>query len=303
VTPPGASAAPVRAGGAAAPAPLRLPPAPRRVSGPNRHPRAGVARPHVGSSLLLRLIDHPWLDRLVRGRTWIAIVAAALLGIVGMQVALLRLGAQIGNETATVNALIQQNETTRGTIGALEASSRVSREASALGMLYPQPAAVTYLWADAADVRLAAHRMGAPSAAAVAAAAARPLSTAVPAITPAASTTVSTATPAGTTPATTTPATTTPAGTTTPTGTTPAGTTPTGATPAGTTPTTTTPVTTTPSTPAAGTTTPTTNTPAGTTPTTTTLAGTTPTTTTPATTTPAGTTPPATTTTSAAGAP
>ena len=41
----------------------------------------------------------------MRGRAWIAIVATALLGIVAMQVALLRLGAQIGSETSAVNAL------------------------------------------------------------------------------------------------------------------------------------------------------------------------------------------------------
>ena len=40
----------------------------------------------------------------MRGRAWIAIVATALLGIVAMQVALLRLGAQIGSETSAVNA-------------------------------------------------------------------------------------------------------------------------------------------------------------------------------------------------------
>src|ERR1019366_8712134 len=120
VSPPAATAA-ARAR-AATPAPLRLPPAPRRVSGPDRHPRAAVATPQAGASPFLRLIDHPWLERLVRGRAWIAIVAVALLGIVAMQVALLRLGAQIGSETATVNALVQQNETAEAAIGQLEAS-------------------------------------------------------------------------------------------------------------------------------------------------------------------------------------
>ena len=154
----------------ATPAPLRLPPAPRRVSGPNRHPRAAGERGLSAPSLWLRVIDHPWLDRLVRGRAWIAIVAVALLGIVAMQVALLRLGAQIGSETSTVNALVAQNETAQAAIGQLEASHHVGSTAAALGMLYPQPSAETYLQVKARDARLAAHRMTSPSAAAVAAA-------------------------------------------------------------------------------------------------------------------------------------
>jgi len=169
VSPPaGTAAARARA---ATPAPLRLPPAPRRVSGPNRHPRAAAATPQVGTSPFLRLIDHPWLERLVRGRAWIAIVTVALLGIVAMQVALLKLGAQIGSETATVNALVQQNETAQAAIGTLEASGRVSAAASSLGMLYPQSSSVTYLQANPGDARRAAHTMTAPSKAAIAAAA------------------------------------------------------------------------------------------------------------------------------------
>jgi hypothetical protein len=172
VTPPAAGAAPVRAAAPlrarTAPAPLRLPPAPRRVSGPSRHPRATPARPVASPSLLIRLIDHPWLERLVRGRAWIAIVAAALLGIVAMQVVLLRLGTQIGNETSTVNGLIAQNETTQATIGALEASRRVARQASDLGMVYPAPSAVTYLTVNPGDAARAVHIMRPPSGAVLA---------------------------------------------------------------------------------------------------------------------------------------
>lgn len=167
MTPPAAGAAPVRAGAPLrarpATAPLRLPPAPRRVSGPSRHPRATPARPVTSPGLLIRLIDHPWLERLVRGRAWIAIVAAALLGIVAMQVVLLRLGAQIGDATSTVNGLIAQNETTQATIGALEASRQVARQAGDLGMVYPAPSAVTYLAVNPGDAARAVQMMRPPS--------------------------------------------------------------------------------------------------------------------------------------------
>ena len=238
MTPPVAGAA-LRARHAEA-APLRLPPAPRRVSGPSRHPRATPATPATRTSLLLRLIDHPWLERLVRGRAWIAIVATALLGIVAMQVALLRLGAQIGSETSAVNALTAQNETTQTELAVMEASHRLSRAAASLRMVYPAPGAVTYLQAYDGDAARAARTMTVPSGAAIAAAAAdaiRP-ATLTPVTPPPATTPVST--PATTTPAAgagttaaTTAAGTTPAGTTTA-GTTAAGTTTAGTTAAGT---------------------------------------------------------------------
>jgi hypothetical protein len=234
MTPPVAGAA-LRARHAEA-APLRLPPAPRRVSGPSRHPRATPAAPATRASLLLRLIDHPWLERLVRGRAWIAIVATALLGIVAMQVALLRLGAQIGSETSAVNALTAQNETTQTELAVMEASHRLSRAAASLAMVYPAPGAVTYLQAYDGDAARAARTMTGPSAAAIAAAAAdasRP-ATVTPATPPPATTPVNT--PATTTPAagSGTTAATTAAGTTAA-GTTAAGTTAAGTTAAGTT--------------------------------------------------------------------
>jgi hypothetical protein len=199
MTPPVAGAA-LRARHAEA-APLRLPPAPRRVSGPRRHPRATPPAPATRASLALRLIDHPWLERLVRGRAWIAIVATALLGIVAMQVALLRLGAQIGSETSAVNALTARNETTQTELAVMEASHRLSRAAASLRMVYPAPGAVTYLQAYDGDAARAARAMTVPSAAAIAAAAAEASgpATVTPATPPPATTPVNA--PATTTPA------------------------------------------------------------------------------------------------------
>jgi hypothetical protein len=183
VTPPptASSAARVRAA-TAVPAPMRLPPAPRRVSGParpaarpERRDRAAEHRTTGAPALLIGLIDHPWLERLIRGRAWIALVATALLGIVVMQVALLRLGAQIGGETAAVNSIQQRNNSIQATIGAIEASRGLGTTASSLDMLYPAPGGVTYLQPNPGDGRLAAERIQSPSAVALAAAAAHPL--------------------------------------------------------------------------------------------------------------------------------
>jgi hypothetical protein len=178
LTPPPTAAGAARVRSATAvPAPLRLPPAPRRVSGPTRRTRSVERQPTGVAAVLLHLVDHPWLERLIRGRAWIAIVAAALLGIVVMQVALLRVGAQIGGQTAAVNSMLQRNETMEATIGGLEASRGLGTSAGSLGMLYPPPGAITYLQLNPGDGALAADRIQSPSAVALAAAATHPLRT------------------------------------------------------------------------------------------------------------------------------
>jgi hypothetical protein len=128
----------------AAPAPLRHPPGPRRVSGPVRHPRA-VPRPASPRSPIVRLLDAPFLDRLIRGRIWIGLVAVALLGIVAMQVAILQLGTSIGASTQQIERLTQANETATTAIAQDEPGSDVATEAAKLGMVYPPPADVDYL--------------------------------------------------------------------------------------------------------------------------------------------------------------
>ena len=262
---------------ASPPAPLRLPPAPRRVSGPGRHPRAASAQPVVASPRWLALIDHPSLDRLIRGRVWIAIVAAALLGIVAVQVVLLRLGAQISAQTTEVNALIAHNETASTTIAGMEASGGAYGASATAKMVDPPPDDVTYMRANSGDAARAIARMRSPSAAAIAAEAAARTFTAATRVTPSVATPAATVTTApsgagatGATGATASTGTTSAAGSVASTGAATGTGTATGATgAAGTTPasTTTTPTTTTPATttPANTTTTPANTTPANTT--------------------------------------
>ena len=73
---------------------------PRRVSGPARRPRVATraarrwpARP---PRLAPRCPTRRLLDRLIRGRAWVAVVAVVLIGIVAMQVRMLELNAGIG---------------------------------------------------------------------------------------------------------------------------------------------------------------------------------------------------------------
>jgi cell division protein FtsL len=143
MTPPAAATAPaVRRARVAAPArPLPGTPRPRRVSGPVRRerPRTQTGRPAQADGGLalaaLRSAErHPLLDRLIGGRTWIALVAFALLGIVTLQLGLLKLNAGIGRTLEQEASLQQQNATLSIENSELAAGDRVEARAAQLGM-------------------------------------------------------------------------------------------------------------------------------------------------------------------------
>jgi hypothetical protein len=110
------------------------------------------------------VLDAPFLDRLVRGRVWIALVATALLGIVAMQVAILRLGASIGESVAQIQHLTQANESAETTIAKDEPGRDVATEASSLGMVYPPAGNVVYLRYTPGEASIAAHSITPPTA-------------------------------------------------------------------------------------------------------------------------------------------
>ncbi|HXD53815.1 MAG TPA: hypothetical protein VN618_03595 [Solirubrobacteraceae bacterium] len=144
--PPAASAA-----HAAPAAPLRRPTAPRRprrVSGPARpahraRPQAPPARRVAteGGGLVLSLLgalealsSHRALDRLIRGRLWIGIVAFALIGIVALQLGLLKLNSGIGRALETQGVLQRENAALAIENSELASGGRVETEAQRLGM-------------------------------------------------------------------------------------------------------------------------------------------------------------------------
>jgi hypothetical protein len=154
------------------------PRAPRRVSGPaarrNRtHPpedarraapprRAAAPDPFVLRAInrTLALSDSRFLDRLIRGRLWIPIVAAGLMGIVFMQVSMLKLNAGIGRAVQSAGTLERQNSTLRADVSRMESGSKIDAVAKDLGMV--APAATTspsYVTASTAVAAAAARRM------------------------------------------------------------------------------------------------------------------------------------------------
>lgn len=152
--PPAATAAPRYVGSRTtrrSPAP-RLP---RRMSGPTR--RASVAlpvpgMPAFGGGLAVRIViglralpDLRLLDRLMRGRGWIIVVGVMLLGIVAMQVSMLKLNAGIGHSVERANTLERQNASLRAQISQLSSTDRIEETAAKLGMMMPPAGSVRYV--------------------------------------------------------------------------------------------------------------------------------------------------------------
>jgi len=149
--PPAAAAAP-----AVQPHRPLAPRGPRRVSGPARPARpadgarsrraAGDAGFALGLiSGLEALAQHRLLERLIRGRTWIGIVAFALIGIVTLQLGLLKLNGGIGRALEHEAALQRQNAALSIENSELAAGSHVEARAAQLGMAFVPVGSLRFL--------------------------------------------------------------------------------------------------------------------------------------------------------------
>jgi cell division protein FtsL len=128
--------------------PLRAVPPPRRVSGPTRRAAPAAAAPGIllGAAGLARTLpDCRAVDRLIRGRTWVAVIAVALIGIVAMQVHMLGLNAGIGRAVEKTTTLEQQNTALRMEVSRLGSSDRIAAEAQRLGLVMPNAGEVRYV--------------------------------------------------------------------------------------------------------------------------------------------------------------
>jgi hypothetical protein len=155
----------------AAPAsPLTVPPRPRRVSGPAR--RAVEDRPArsthdeyqgIAPALIAaveRLSSHRWLG----GRAWIAFVAFALIGIVTMQLGLLKLNAGIGRALEHEALLQRENAALSIENSELSSSGHILSLASRLGMAPVAAGAVHFLQVrPRIDIRLGAAALSMPA--------------------------------------------------------------------------------------------------------------------------------------------
>jgi hypothetical protein len=141
----------------------------RRVSGPVARPQA-VPAPRQGTGVFERLRalpDHRVIDRLLRGRVWICFVGLALMGIVAMQVSLLKLNSGISRAVETSSTLERQNSSMEADIARLASGERIRAAADARGMVTPAAGEVHFLHVrPGQDADRAVRRMRAPSDAA-----------------------------------------------------------------------------------------------------------------------------------------
>jgi cell division protein FtsL len=141
----------------------------RRVSGPAHAARPqAVPRPGTGVFERLRAMpDHRVIDRLLRGRVWICFVGLALMGIVAMQVSLLKLNSGIGRAVETSATLERQNSSMEADIARLASGERIRAAADKRGMVTPAAGEVHFLHVrPGRDAARAVSRMRAPSEAA-----------------------------------------------------------------------------------------------------------------------------------------
>jgi cell division protein FtsL len=146
---------------------------PRRVSGPVRPDgRGSGGQPVVRAPLAARsasfiraLPDHALLDRIIRGRYWIPLLGVLLVGIVAMQVEVLKLNAGIGSALEQSTSLQNRNEQLRAAVAREADDQRIESMAAHMGMLMPQPAAIRFLQRHpVADIGRAISNIHAPDA-------------------------------------------------------------------------------------------------------------------------------------------
>lgn len=192
MTPPAAATVAARRA-AAAPARHRAAPSPtrphRRVSGPAQPARTRPARPPrpvavprrpartadlpLGARALdwLRALpEHRLLDRLIGGRVWIVLLGTLLVGIVTLQLTLLRLNAGIGRAIEQNSSLQQSNAALRLQISQESDADRVMALASQMGYVMPPQGSPRFLAASSGDAgrALVTMRVPDPSAASIA---------------------------------------------------------------------------------------------------------------------------------------
>lgn len=129
----------------------------RRAAVPARSRRASynggaVALPRRGLYGLgelgrraMRLPDNSLIEGISRGRLWIAVIAALLIGLVFLNVSLLKVNASISSTAIKTKAIEQQNAKLRAKVAHMSSPDRIMRAASNRGMVSPQPLDIGYL--------------------------------------------------------------------------------------------------------------------------------------------------------------
>lgn len=163
----------------ARPAPRRKPSSTRRAQAPKARARqaqaARLVRPAMAGAALFPqaavrsagavrdISDSSLIMRLTRGRGWIAVLGAMLVGIVAVNVISLSLTAGSGRLSLQIDELKTEISGLHARIDERLSAERVEGEASSLGLAVADPKAITYLSAGDADADRLAHLLGTDS--------------------------------------------------------------------------------------------------------------------------------------------
>jgi hypothetical protein len=93
----------------------------------------------------MRVPDARVLDRLIRGRLWIGLIAGALVTLVFLQVSLLKLNTGISADLLTAQNLERENAELRASVSSLDSGERIQDLAAARGMVMPDDGQLRFL--------------------------------------------------------------------------------------------------------------------------------------------------------------
>jgi hypothetical protein len=137
---------------------------PTRTGAPSRRPAKGATAQNPGIALrtagaLERVSASALLDRLIRGRLWIGLLAFALIGIVAMQLVVLKLNTGIGGKLQR-EALLQRENAELGIENSVySAENRIAPLAAATGMTFAPAGTVHFVMASPDDLSRAASAL------------------------------------------------------------------------------------------------------------------------------------------------
>jgi hypothetical protein len=120
---------------------------PRRRSGPAQRSKQSTESFAAIGRFAMRVPDARVLDRLIRGRLWIGLIAGALVTLVFMQVSLLKLNTGISADILTSQTLERQNAELRASVSSLDSGERIQDIAAARGMVMPDDGQLRFLMA------------------------------------------------------------------------------------------------------------------------------------------------------------
>jgi hypothetical protein len=100
------------------------------------------------------------VDRLLRGRSWVGLLGVLLIGLVALNVSLLKMNAHAGRKAEVASQLRFKNAELRGRVARLGTADRIQEEGRRLGLIMPEANKLHYLSArPGVDAREALDRL------------------------------------------------------------------------------------------------------------------------------------------------